>query len=55
MIQSTRPRSHAGKTAGMAFVVLIPLFLSLHPFLHTKSMNDLLDKSQKNKERGFTL
>ena len=32
-----------------------PLFLSLHPFLHTKSMNDLLDKSQKNKERGFTL
>ena len=32
-----------------------PLFLSLYSFLHTKSMNDLLDKSQKNKERRFEL
>jgi len=32
-----------------------PLFLSLYSFLHTKSMNDLLDKSQNNKERGFEL
>lgn len=53
MIQNTRLRSHAGKTAGMAFVVLIPLFLSLHPFLHTKSMNDLLDKSQKKQRKGI--
>lgn len=32
-----------------------PIFLSLYSFLHTKSMNGLLDKSQNNKERGFEL
>lgn len=32
-----------------------PIFLSLYSFLHTKSMNDLLNKSQNNKERRFEL
>jgi len=36
------------------FLAITP-FLSRISFLHTKSMNDLLDKSQKNKERGFEL
>lgn len=36
------------------FFAIAP-FLSCISFLHTKNMNDLLDKSQKNKERGFEI